>query len=201
MNKKAIELSLKMILGLVLAALVLIFLFAFIEDILSIFFPKPSAATTQNFERLVDEINNLEEGKSIEIPYYIYMKDNIKLVAHELDKECYPENCLCICKTTGCDKWRDRECFKGYNVVIGHAGVFGILNDERRISLLSVKKEPGVIKITDITVKPPSPDLICCRYVEGSKATTGGAGFYWEKEETCSESGGSEAPYPYCPKA
>lgn len=203
MNKKSIELSLHTILGLVLAALVLIFLFAFLEDILSLFFPKPSAATTANFERLVDEIKNLEDGQTVEVPYYMYEKE-LKLVSEKreggqiLDKDCYTSDCICVCdRMGGCEKSRRlKECFGDYEVSIEHAGEYGIVNDEKRISILSVYKQSGKITIVDVTVKPPKEGMSCCNYITviGDVMSSD---YIWE--DTCKEDG-IEVPYSYCPK-
>lgn len=199
MNKKSIELSLMTILGLVLAALVLIFLFGFLDKILSMFFPQPGAATMANYERLVNEIKNLEDGNEIQVPYYIFSADGVKLVNEKTDVECNPASCLCLCKIEGCSKpGKLDECFSGYEVVIEHAGALGITNDEKRINLLTVRKQPGKITITDMSCKPPEEGKICCRYVEGIKAETGGAGFEWIAAEQCKSGGGSEVPYSYC---
>ncbi len=177
MNKKAdvLGLSLTQILGICMAALIIVALFGFYDEVSAVIFPGPSAVTNYNFERLVWEINNLKDNDNpIAVPYHINLKDNIKLVTMDQDTDCYPQNCICICKTKigdpsiGCGSWKKRECFKADKVTI-HLPGMSQKAVTSTMSLLLVNKVGGVINIESST---SSLELVCCEYIKsGTEAS------------------------------
>jgi hypothetical protein len=208
MNKKStIDISLRTILGLVLAIIVLVVILYFIKDILAIFLPGPSAVTMANFNRLGDEISNLGYGDEIIVPYFMASEDSMKLVSYNIEptSNCYPKNCLCICRdeANGCDKFGERRiCFKGYEVVIENPDKLKIENYKNRINLLSIRKEAGIDKepgkiIIKDTALACSSGNVCCRTVD----TTGDIQTVvnsWSTEKECE---GYVVPCSSCPQA
>lgn len=99
-NKKAdIDLSLKTIISLVIAAIFLFALFWLIYLIYSSFIPKPDIATQNTFDQILVPAVEKATGEEKFIPYYI-QPDSVSKPAYELvsriaDKACC-DKCLCI---------------------------------------------------------------------------------------------------------
>lgn len=196
MNKKSdIQLSLTEMLGLVLAAIVLVVILFFIQNILAFFIPGPSAITMANFNRLGDEITNLGDGNEIIVPYYMVPEDNVKLVSSNVVPNCHPNNCLCICtaEANGCNI-KKSICFKGYNISIENPANLAIENYNYSINLLSIKKDSKKIIIKD-TATP----LICkegkfCCYRELTMVS----GYTLVTKAECDSFNGNIAPCSFC---
>jgi len=204
MNKKSdIQISLSEMLALVLAAIVLVVILFFIQDILAFFIPGPSAITLANFNRLGDEITNLGDGNEIIVPYYMVPEDKIKLVSSNVvpNPNCHPSNCLCICSIglNGCDKWKKSICFKGYEIVIEDSANLDIENYNKSINLLSIRKDSKKITIKDTAQVCPSGNICCSYYLSGYGTEENPAPVYiFKTNAECDSLKGDTAPCSFC---
>ena len=101
-NKKAVGMTIRAVIGLVLVAIVLFAFVGFTMKLWNAFGNKPEEATINSFDNLVYELNTLEEGKEKIVPYYIqeglylYTQCEVSLDEHGLKgKEIFNDICIC----------------------------------------------------------------------------------------------------------
>jgi len=161
-KKAAIEISTMTLIGLVIAIAIFIgFVWPVIKTALNIIIPKADITTLQNYERLVNEINELKEGEMTFVPYYVGGNE-YKLVTMNQDRDCYPTNCLCLCNINGCAlRTFEKDCFRGLSVSLVTFPK-GIGKD--RVVNFKIEKIGKEIKMNDLDYNKES--MICCKIVD-----------------------------------
>ncbi len=98
MFKKAdVEISLKTLIGFILVSIIFFAFIGFFVKMWGIFLDKPNQATTNSFQNLVYEINDLKEGQEKIVPFYVQDGLFLKTLCDNPNEK-RVENDICLCK-------------------------------------------------------------------------------------------------------